>query len=75
MQLHGKPVKMTNVQWAEIGMKGIVQEALVYGEVHRWVHLRAGSCWAGLRLGRPLARGATLSRVGEWRAGIRRVRV
>jgi hypothetical protein len=66
---------MANVQWTKVGMEGIVQQSLVDGEVHRWVHFGAGGGWAGLRLGRSLRGRLLLSRVRKRRVGGRWMRV
>ena len=35
VQLDRETVEMSNVQWAEVGMKSIVQQAIVDGEIDR----------------------------------------
>jgi hypothetical protein len=42
MQLNSEAVEVTNVQWAEVTMEGIVQESLVDTEVDR--RMRLGPC-------------------------------
>jgi hypothetical protein len=76
VQLHRIAVKVTNVQWAEVSMKGIVEESLINGEVDGRMNFRAGGDRARLRLGRPLAgRAAALSWVRKRSGRIWRVRV
>ncbi len=33
MELDGESVEVTNVQWAKVGVEGIVEKSLIYGEV------------------------------------------
>jgi hypothetical protein len=50
MQLYSKTVKVANMQWPKVGVKGIIQESLVDGEVDRGVHLRTSGDRASLHL-------------------------
>ena len=43
MEKHGKPVEVTNVEWAEISVEGIVKKSVINGEVHG----RAALAWSG----------------------------
>jgi hypothetical protein len=40
MELNGKAIQMSNVQWAKVCVKGIVQQAVVDGEVDGRLCLR-----------------------------------
>ena len=43
VELHREPVEMVDVQWAEVVVKGIVQEGIIDGEVDgSWAHF--GGC-------------------------------
>ncbi len=64
VQHHSKAVQMSDVQRAEIGVEGIVQQAVVDGEVYgRWPLLRHG-LRPLLRPRRSLARRPRLLRGG-----------
>ena len=43
MEKHGKSVEVTNVEWAEISVKGIVKKGVIDSEVDR----RAALAWSG----------------------------
>ena len=43
VEKHSKPIEVSNVEWAEISVKGIVKKCVVDGEVHR----RAALAWSG----------------------------
>lgn len=36
MELNRKSVEMTNVEWSEIMMKGIVKQSIIDGEIMWW---------------------------------------
>jgi hypothetical protein len=60
MQRHGKPIQMSNVERAKVGVEGIVQKRVINGEVDRRTSL-----WAG-RFGN---RGASYALAGSALAG------
>jgi hypothetical protein len=58
---------MANVQWAKVGVEGIVQESVVDGKVNGRVNFGALGSGGQRRLGRPLCGRLLLSRVGKRR--------
>lgn len=77
VQLNGEAVEVANVEWAEVGVEGVVQQGAVNGEVDG---RRVGLGWRSrtcLSLGRALAwRPALLGGgVGEGSLGVGRRRV
>lgn len=49
VKLDGETVQMADVQWTKVGVKGIVKQAAVDGEVER--RMLGRCCWRGLRAG------------------------
>lgn len=72
VQLDGKAVQVANVQWAEISVECVVQQALVNSEVDGRVDMFGRGSRAGLRLGRALrGRLGRAFQVLKWRVGVR----
>ena len=55
MQHDCKAVQVTNVQRAKVGVEGVVEQAVVDGEVYGWWLLLRHCLGTLLRSGRPLA--------------------
>ena len=49
MEKHGEAVEVTNVEWAEISVEGIVKKSVINGEVHGRAALGVAG-WARARL-------------------------
>lgn len=74
MQLDGKAVQVTNVQWPKISVECIVQQTFINSEVDGRVDVLGRSGRTGLRLGRALrGRLGGPLQVLEWRVGVRGV--